>query len=76
MPSHAATWLTPIQAAPRVPIGAQKTGFPALASAPLGSDGYRVVLALGEADPSFHPGAALIADAMKWATLWTHIRIR
>jgi hypothetical protein len=47
----------------------RKTGFLALASALLGSDGYRVVLALGEVDPSFHPGAALIADAMKWATL-------
>jgi len=72
MPSHAATWLTPIQAAPRVPIGAQKTGFPALASALLGSDGYRVVLALGEVDPSLHPGAALIADAMTGNPLDAH----
>jgi hypothetical protein len=29
-----------------------------------GSDGYVSVVALGEADPEFHPGTVLIADAM------------
>jgi hypothetical protein len=38
----------------------------------LGSDGYRLVLALGEVDPSFHPGAALIADAMNGNPLDAH----
>jgi hypothetical protein len=38
----------------------------------LGSDGYRVVLSLGEVDPSFHPGAALIADAMNGNPLNAH----
>ena len=50
----------------------RKTGFLALASALLGSDGYRVVLALGEVDPSFHPGAVLIADAMNGNPLDAH----
>jgi hypothetical protein len=29
-----------------------------------GSDGYKAVLALGETDPSFHPGEVLVADTM------------
>jgi hypothetical protein len=29
-----------------------------------GSDGYKAVLALAEADPEFHPGDVLVADAM------------
>ncbi len=29
-----------------------------------GSDGYKSVVALGEADPEFHPGMVLIADTM------------
>ena len=29
-----------------------------------GSDGYQAVLALGEVDPSFHPGEVLVADSM------------
>ncbi len=29
-----------------------------------GSDGYQVVLALAEADPSFHAGEVLVADSM------------
>jgi len=29
-----------------------------------GSDGYKSVIALGEADPEFHPGMVLIADTM------------
>lgn len=29
-----------------------------------GSDGYKVVLALGEIDPEFHPGQVLVADSM------------
>lgn len=53
-------------------MSAKKTGFLALASALLGSDGYGVVLALGEVDPSFHPGAVLIADAMNGNPLDAH----
>ena len=29
-----------------------------------GSDGYKSVVALGEADPSFHPGVVLVADTL------------
>jgi len=29
-----------------------------------GSDGYKAVIALGEADPDFHPGEVLVADQM------------
>jgi DMSO/TMAO reductase YedYZ molybdopterin-dependent catalytic subunit len=29
-----------------------------------GADGYKVVLALGEIDPEFHPGQVLVADSM------------
>jgi hypothetical protein len=29
-----------------------------------GSDGYKAVLALGEVDPTFHPGEVIVADAM------------
>lgn len=29
-----------------------------------GSDGYSTVLSLGEADPDFHPGVVLVADAL------------
>jgi hypothetical protein len=29
-----------------------------------GSDGYKAVLALAEADPDFHPGEVLVADSM------------
>jgi hypothetical protein len=29
-----------------------------------GSDGYKAVLALGEVDPSFHPGEVIVADTM------------
>lgn len=29
-----------------------------------GSDGYKTVVALGEVDPSFHPGVVLVADAL------------
>jgi hypothetical protein len=29
-----------------------------------GSDGYKAVLALAEADPEFHPGEVIVADAM------------
>jgi DMSO/TMAO reductase YedYZ molybdopterin-dependent catalytic subunit len=37
-----------------------------------GSDGYQAVLALGEIDPSFHPGEVLIADAMDGKPLDAH----
>jgi len=30
----------------------------------IGSDGYKTVLALGEVDPSFHPGEVIVADAI------------
>jgi hypothetical protein len=37
-----------------------------------GSDGYKAVLALGEVDPSFHPGEVLVADAMDAKALDAH----
>lgn len=37
-----------------------------------GSDGYAVVLALGEIDPSFHPGEIIVADAMDRKPLDAH----
>lgn len=37
-----------------------------------GSDGYQAVLALGEVDPSFHPGEVIVADAMDGKPLDAH----
>lgn len=37
-----------------------------------GSDGYKSVLALGEVDPSFHPGEVIVADAMDGKPLDAH----
>jgi hypothetical protein len=37
-----------------------------------GSDGYKSVLALGEVDPSFHPGEVLVADTMDGKPLDAH----
>lgn len=37
-----------------------------------GSDGYKAVLALGEVDPSFHPGEVIVADAMNGKPLDEH----
>jgi hypothetical protein len=37
-----------------------------------GSDGYKAVLALGEVDPSFHPGEVLVADTMNSRPLDAH----
>jgi hypothetical protein len=37
-----------------------------------GSDGYQTVLALGEVDPTFHPGEVLVADTMDGKPLDTH----
>lgn len=37
-----------------------------------GSDGYKAVLALGEVDPSFHPGEVVVADAMDGRPLDAH----
>lgn len=37
-----------------------------------GSDGYRAVLALAEADPSFHPGEVLVADTIDGKPLDDH----
>jgi hypothetical protein len=37
-----------------------------------GSDGYKTVLALAEADPSFHPGEVLVTDAMNGKPLDGH----
>jgi hypothetical protein len=37
-----------------------------------GSDGYKAVLALGEVDPSFHPGEVLVADTMNGKPLDQH----
>jgi hypothetical protein len=37
-----------------------------------GADGYKVVLALGEVDPAFHPGEVVVADAMNGKPLDAH----
>jgi hypothetical protein len=37
-----------------------------------GSDGYKSVLALGEVDPTFHPGEVIVADAMDGKPLDPH----
>jgi hypothetical protein len=37
-----------------------------------GSDGYKTVLALGEVDPTFHPGDVLVADSMDGKPLDAH----
>jgi hypothetical protein len=37
-----------------------------------GSDGYKVVLALSEIDPSFHPGEVMVADTMNGKPLDGH----
>lgn len=37
-----------------------------------GSDGYKSVLALGEIDPSFHPGEVIVADTMAGKPLDAH----
>ena len=37
-----------------------------------GSDGYQIVLALAEVDPSFHPGEVLIADTINSKALDEH----
>jgi len=37
-----------------------------------GSDGYKAVLALGEVDPSFHPGEVIVADEMNGKALDAH----
>jgi hypothetical protein len=38
----------------------------------IGADGYKAVLALGEVDPSFHPGEVMVADAMDGKPLDAH----
>ena len=57
----------------RAPLGDALRGK-ALASyvVATGSDGYKSVLALGEIDPSFHPGEVIVADAMDGKPLDTH----
>ncbi len=37
-----------------------------------GSDGYKAVLALGEVDPSFHPGEVIVAETMDGKPLDEH----
>jgi hypothetical protein len=37
-----------------------------------GSNGYKAVLALGEIDPSFHPGEVIVADSMEGKPLDAH----
>jgi hypothetical protein len=37
-----------------------------------GSDGYKAVLALGEVDPSYHPGEVIVVDAMDGNPLDAH----
>jgi hypothetical protein len=49
-----------------IPLGSDLRGR-ALANyiVATGSDGYKAVLALGEVDPSFHPGEVIVADTME-----------
>lgn len=55
------------------PVGAELHGK-ALANyvVATGSDGYRAVLALGEVDPSFHPGEVIVADTLNGNALDEH----
>jgi hypothetical protein len=55
------------------PLGADLRGK-ALANyvVATGSDGYQSVIALGEIDPSFHPGEVIVADAMDGKSLDPH----
>src|SRR5258708_2978305 len=55
------------------PLGADLRGR-ALANyvVATGLDGYKAVLALGEVDPSFHPGEVLVADTMHGNPLDAH----
>jgi hypothetical protein len=55
------------------PLGAKLRG-PALGAylVATGADGYVAVVALAEADPSFHPGEAIVADAMNDQPLDAH----
>ena len=55
------------------PVGADLHGK-ALANyvVATGSDGYQSVLALGEVDPSFHPGEVIVADTMNGKALDEH----
>jgi len=56
-----------------VPLGSELRGQ-ALADyiVATGSDGYLIVLALAEIDPSFHPGEVLVADMMDGKPLDQH----
>jgi hypothetical protein len=56
-----------------VPLGNELRGK-ALANyvVATGSDSYKAVLALGEIDPSFHPGEVLVADTMDGKPLDAH----
>jgi hypothetical protein len=65
--------LADILAKLKAPLGSELRG-PALASyvVATGSDGYKVVLALAEVDPSFHPGEVIVADEMNGKPLDAH----
>jgi hypothetical protein len=56
-----------------VPLGDQLRGQ-ALANyvVAAGSDGYKAVLAIGEIDPSFHPGEVIVTDTMDGKPLDAH----
>jgi DMSO/TMAO reductase YedYZ molybdopterin-dependent catalytic subunit len=56
-----------------VPLGSELRGK-ALANyvVATGSDGYQATLALGEIDPTFHPGEVLVADTMDGKPLDAH----
>jgi len=57
----------------KVPLGSDLHGE-ALANyvVATGSDGYKAVFSLAEADPSFHPGDVIVADAMDGKPLDAH----
>lgn len=71
--SYSGVRLSDLLAKIGAPLGSELRGK-ALANyiVATGSDGYQSVLALGEVDPSFHPGEVLVADAMDGKPLDAH----
>jgi hypothetical protein len=71
--SYSGVRLADLLAKMGVPLGSDLRGE-ALANyvVATGSDGYKAVLALGEVDPSFHPGEVIVADTMDGKPLDAH----
>jgi hypothetical protein len=71
--SYSGVRLSDLLAKMNAPLGSDLRGA-ALADyiVATGSDGYKAVLALGEVDPSFHPGDVIVAEAMDGKALDAH----